>query len=145
MTTTIGYKEKSGFNYTGNGWEGKEYNKDLSIKDIAKHIKGHLKNKFPAAKWSVTSKNRVLSINLMKWDKEAFSTEADDKEYRQLGCNLSRHDKDELTEDGYQLFEYVQTLANSFNFDDSDARIDYSHSNFYLRMNIGKWNKSFER
>jgi len=149
MTTKIGYKEESRFNYTGNGWEGKQYDSSLKIKEIAKHIKKHLKKKFPDAKWSVTSKNRVLSINLMKWNKEVFNPKAEltdwDKEHKQLGCNLSEYNKSELTEEAYQLFKYVQTLGNSFNYNDSDAQIDYFDSNFYLRMNIGRYNKNFER
>jgi hypothetical protein len=50
----------------------------------------------------------------------------------------------ELSEYGKKIMTDARSLADSFNFDDSDGMIDYFHTNFYLHLNIGKWDKKFE-
>jgi hypothetical protein len=45
---------------------------------------------------------------------------------------------------GKELLKKAYELATSFNYDDSDGQIDYFDTNFYLHLNIGKWNKPFE-
>ena len=50
----------------------------------------------------------------------------------------------ELSEYGKKILQDIASLADSFNFDDSDGMIDYFHTNFYMHLNIGKWNKKFE-
>lgn len=63
--------------------------------------------------------------------------------YSQLNHYNIKDDFD-LSEYGKQIMLDVKALADSFNFDDSDGMIDYFHCNFYLHLNIGKWNKKFE-
>jgi hypothetical protein len=48
-----------------------------------------------------------------------------------------------LTLDGYSLFKRVCQIINHFNFDESDSMTDYFHVNFYLHLEIGKWNKPY--
>lgn len=50
----------------------------------------------------------------------------------------------ELTEEARTMLKTAKELADSFNFNDSDGMIDYFHTNFYLYINVGKWNKNFE-
>ena len=50
-----------------------------------------------------------------------------------------------LTKECWNCMEYVASLCSSFRRDDSDGMIDYFDTNFYLHLNIGKWNKPFER
>lgn len=50
----------------------------------------------------------------------------------------------ELNDYGKQIMTDARSLADSFNFDDSDGMIDYFHTNFYLHLGIGKWDKKFE-
>lgn len=56
------------------------------------------------------------------------------------------HIESELTLNDYgkELLKKACELANSFNYDDSDGQIDYFDTNFYLHLNVGKWNKPFE-
>jgi hypothetical protein len=48
-----------------------------------------------------------------------------------------------LTEKGFNLIKEITKLSNNFNYDDSDSQTDYFDVNFYLHLNIGKWDKPF--
>jgi len=48
-----------------------------------------------------------------------------------------------LTETGHNLFKRVCEIVNQYHYDESDPMTDYSCTNFYLHLNIGKWNKDF--
>ncbi len=48
-----------------------------------------------------------------------------------------------LTEEGYKLFKRVVELVNHYNYDESDIQTDYFDVNFYLHLNIGKWNQEY--
>ena len=39
--------------------------------------------------------------------------------------------------------EDIELFANSYNYDHSDVYTDYFDRNFYLWLEIGKWNKPF--
>lgn len=67
---------------------------------------------------------------------------ADDKMHWQIH-RVWEHDKKYFTEYGFSALEDVYNFMQSYNFDDSDAMIDYFHCNFYSSFNIGKWNKGF--
>lgn len=49
-----------------------------------------------------------------------------------------------LTEEARNMLKTAKLLADSFNYNDSDSMIDYFDTNFYLHLNVGKWNKPFE-
>ena len=49
-----------------------------------------------------------------------------------------------LTKQAWDIMEYAAKLANGYNFDDSDGMIDYFHTNFYLHIEIGRWDKPFQ-
>jgi len=151
--------------YTSHAWQGNNYKSDLRLKDIAKIIKQELKKEFPSCVFSLVcqlySGGQSLSINLMKADFEVFNkTYTQDKngniydkrsyEYAQLNhytvmeidgyCNGMY-----LTKEAQQVLKRAVDLSNSFNFDDSDGQIDYFHTNFYLHLAIGKWDKPFQK
>ena len=46
-----------------------------------------------------------------------------------------------LNEYGKSVIQKVYDIINSYNFDDSDIMTDYFHTNFYLDLSIGKWDK----
>lgn len=48
-----------------------------------------------------------------------------------------------LTDKTKEVMTKALGIAQSYNFDDSDAQVDYFHTNFYLHAGIGKWNKPF--
>jgi len=49
-----------------------------------------------------------------------------------------------LTDTAKEVFTKALNIINAYNFDDSDGQIDYFHTNFYLHMSIGKWDKPFQ-
>lgn len=50
-----------------------------------------------------------------------------------------------LTEQGFNLLKRVVAIINHYNYDDSDIQTDYFDVNFYLHLNIGKWNKPYQK
>ena len=49
-----------------------------------------------------------------------------------------------LTRKAWNVLKRVVEIANSYRYDDSDAQIDYFDTNFYLDLEIGRWNKPFK-
>ena len=49
-----------------------------------------------------------------------------------------------LTESAKVALGRAYSLAQSFNYNDSDGQIDYFDTNFYLHMAVGKYNKPFQ-
>ena len=49
-----------------------------------------------------------------------------------------------LSEKAMEVMTKALKIANSYNFNDSDSQIDYFHTNFYLNLAIGKWDKPFQ-
>ena len=167
-------------NYTGQGWEGKNYNRDLDIKGIAKIVKTNLKKEYPQCKFSVQierySMGQSLHVSLMEAPFEAMSNKGSiiDNEfvsmeaqgytfekYAQLNeYRFKESFKDEsacarclpdgwnngaiLTKEGWDCMKKVNQISTSYNYDDSDGMIDYFNTNFYLHLNIGRWDKPFK-
>ena len=163
-------------NYTGHGWEGNKYDRTLSIKDIAKIMRGKLKEKFPECTFSVIKESYSmgcsLHISLMKAPfvaitkqggtdhrtNEFAESEYPLKQHQQLNQYRFNSDYESdsygfldgfnngsvLTKECFDAMAEVYKMAENFNYDDSDAMIDYFSTNFYLHLNVGKWNKEFE-
>ena len=159
------------FNYTANAWEGGRYDDSLSLSDITKKIKSELKAKYPDCVFSVSKESYSgggnITIRLMAAKFDVFTTPdpvvaanirtdrimtVDDvmknwnytvsKGYSQL--NHYYLDRDyTITDRTKMIMTDARKIANSFNFDDSDGMIDYFHTNFYLNLAIGKWDKAF--
>jgi len=162
-------------NYTGHGWEGKNYNRDLDIKEIAKIIKTNLKKEYPKCKFSVQiqrySMGQSLYISLMEAPFEAiikkgsfgnhgFQSMEDQgytyEAYSQLNQYTFKEPYEnaypiegwnngcQLTKEAWDCMKKVSQISTSYNYDDSDGMIDYFNTNFYLHLNIGKWDKPFK-
>lgn len=48
-----------------------------------------------------------------------------------------------LTERGHNMLRRVAEIANQYNYDNSDPQFDHFDVNFYLYLNLGKWDKPF--
>ena len=169
ITRTI-LKEKPRFNYSGHGWEGKMYRDDFTTKDIAENIRYILKKQYPKCKFSVSKQSysggSSISVALIKSDKNPFAIPnievcqksslygtAEEKlaswkltlENGHHGINQFYIKNDFYLNDfGQEIMIFANDLINSYNFDDSEAMIDYFHVNFYSHLSIGKWDKPFE-
>ena len=49
-----------------------------------------------------------------------------------------------LTEKGHRIFNEAVKIAEEYNYDNSDAMTDYFDVNFYLHLEIGKWDKDYK-
>ena len=132
-------------NYTGHGWEGKDYDRNLTMTEIAKRVKAQLKETFPGCKFSVTSEyyagGSSLHIYLMEADFFVFV----DGGIGHLQVNNYYIDKEtDLTDWAKEVLKRAKDFAQSFNYDDSDGMIDYFSTNFYLHLNVGKWDRPFK-
>ena len=135
--------------YTANGWEGENYNTHLRVADIAKIVRSFVKEKYPTYKFSVTTRDAsCIYISLMEAPMEVFVTKnmrGYDLESSYIQVNHYQISKDErMTELCREILADVAQFAQTYNFDDSDCQIDYFHTNFYLYVNVGKWNKPFK-
>lgn len=140
--------------YTAWGWKGENFNANLRTTDIAKLVREYLKEKYPTYKFSVTVPDyNSLRIALMEAPQDVFIyenlNEYDKKDYDKnnlhFDVNYYHISKDDrLTELCREILQDAFDFAQTYNFDDSDAQIDYFHTNFYNGMSIGKWDKPFK-
>ena len=164
-------KEKTPrFNYTQNAWEGKMYDPNESIKDIAKTIRYYCKLKFPECKFSITTQTysggQSMKLKLMSAPFEVFKKVSGDiaelnrgrqtiEEVREMWQGVidrghkqvnQYHLEDDfmMTEKAREVMDFLIKTAHNYNFNDSDSQIDYFHNNFYTDFSIGGWDKPFE-
>jgi len=156
-------------NYTGHAWTGENYSPRLSTKEIAKRVREYCK-KFKPWKFSVTSDPTQITVRLTAGPREAIKEmgyynkrtgefeKHENKNYSQLnhftfmrnGYHTETNVPDGynngaiLTEEVWEMFCDILNYLNSYHFDDSDPMIDYFDTNFYINMEIGKWDKPFK-
>ncbi|MEY2701519.1 MAG: hypothetical protein RLY43_139 [Bacteroidota bacterium] len=158
------------FNYSGHGWEGENYKNYTNLKDVAKIIRDKLKKDYPESKFSIVteyySMGQSLHISLMSGPFEAILGEqTEEYENGQYNKKMIPKKENYAQLNHYQIInkEYEDGLSNgtfltmqawyrmrtaykyasSYNFDDSEPQTDYFHTNFYIHLNIGKWNQPF--
>ena len=167
-----GTKEYEGHKSTPHSWQGVNYSRDLTTKDIAKIIRQELKYLYPQNKYSIRTEYNHIYVSLMESNKTPFENENNinwdivSHRYRidygytieevkemyfqnyidkgHMGVNNYYISDDwRMTPEGREMFQKVADLLTSFNFNDSDSMTDYFHSNFYVTLSIGKWDKPF--
>lgn len=156
---------RAGF-YRDQGWIGERYSNDLSMADLATIFRAYVKKHWPHCKFSITRKHYdSFYIALMQ---APFSPwcDLDDPEVKmkieRLKMENPYYDPEHHIKEGYKqinhyhiesdfllsptarvLFKDICVFMQSYNFDYSDSQIDYFHTNFYINLEIGKWNKPF--
>lgn len=105
---------------------GSNYDPLLTIKDIAKIVRQHLKRQFPECKFSVRCTGyRSITCSLKsspyKYEKMPgdlmYSQKIEWKKIHNVEINA--------------ILKYCTDLLNSYNFDDSDIQTDYFNAKFY--------------
>jgi hypothetical protein len=142
---------------------------NTDINQIAKQTRETLKKEFPACKFSVTlhkySGGRSMTIALMSADFEALKDETDAQlNHYQLTDGFDRHSGTQIihnewtvipegyalcngaliTRKAWEVLQCAYEVGNADNWDNSDSMTDYFDVNYYLHINIGKWNKPYE-
>lgn len=123
---------------------GSRYDINLSIADIAKAVREYAKTNdiLKECKFSITisraSMCQELHVALMSAPKEVF---VDTTRKSMQGAH---YHKEPLTLYGQLVIETITEYVQSYNYDDSDPYTDYFNVNFYVSINIGKWDRPFE-
>ncbi len=130
-----------------------------NIKDIAREVKQELMKQYPDCKWSTRIKRfsggQSLTVTLMSAPFEAFASDKDCngndvRGYAQLN-QYQFSDQDEervnngtpLTKEAWDCMAKAFRVASKDNWNKSDSQTDYFNVNYWLHLEIGKWDKPF--
>ena len=141
------------------------------IKTIAKEVRQQLMSEFPECKFSVSiqrySGGQSLSVALTEAPFAAFTSEEthaqlNQFQFRDLGKDYYRGSWESgkgvfrdpnsksfinngaaLTEQAWDTMQRADQIADKDNWDKSDIQSDYFNVNYYLHLNIGRWDKPF--
>lgn len=156
---------RAGF-YREQGWEGARYSDSLSKADLAVIFRAYVKRHWPQCKFSVTRRHyNDFTIALMQapfspWldltdenSRLEFERRKLEKTYFDPTATILRGhsqlnhyhlERDVMLSPAAKVtFKDICAFVQSYNFDYSDMQTDYFHTNFYLNLHIGKWDKSF--
>jgi|694.fasta_scaffold21915_8 hypothetical protein len=116
------------------------------ITEIAKRTRESLAKEFPNLTFSVTKKSFAggssLHVALMKGDFDAFT----DSETKHVQLNPNYIEKDDrLTAEAKRVMERAKDISEAYNWDNSDPMTDYFDVNYYLHLNIGKWDTPYQK
>jgi hypothetical protein len=142
--------------------------KNTDINQIAKQTRETLKKEFPNCKFSVTlekySGGRSMTIALMSANFEALRDEGHTQlNHYALMDGFERHSGTQiirgewtvipngygvcsgslLSEKAWEVMRRAVEIGNAENWDNSDSQSDYFDVNYYLHVNIGKWDRNF--
>lgn len=152
--------------YSQGGWAGSNYQSGRSTGDITKIIREYVKTKYPKYRFSVTKQSvSSIRVSLMSGPVSPLATPDESKvhgkdltrgledfmkrwnytvEKQTFGVNHYYIDDSVfLTDEAKVMFKDIVKFVQSFNYDDSDAQTDYFDTNFYLNVEVGKWDRPF--
>src|SRR3990167_9391515 len=134
----------------------KAQKRELGIKEIASRVREQLKKEFPGCKFSVTierySMGQSLTVALMAAPFEAFQN-SESKQYGQLNQYQLLKDRPEnqecngnaLTAEAWDTMKRAVQICNEYNYDNSDPVTDYFEVNFYMHIEIGRYDRPFSK
>ena len=128
--------------YTAWGWEGSRYDRNLGTKDIAALVREYCKTHWNQWRFSVRCHFASMCSEIrieLKGGPIERGTRSDDNFDRKWGVQTSYryHDHDDRIDPMAEVvMKDVVEYCQSFNYDDSDAQIDYFDTNFYLFENV---------
>lgn len=138
--------EQSRHFYTPYGWAGSNYDQSLSTKEIAALVRDYAKTHWNQWKFSVrchfASMCSEIRIELKGGPIETAILEKDEFS-KKWGVQTSYqyHDTDDRIDPMAEVvMKDVVDYCKSFNYDDSDAMIDYFDTNFYMFENVAGQN-----
>jgi hypothetical protein len=133
----------------------------ISTEDV-KHIRNELKKELPQYKFSVVRDHHSsVTISLMKGpafkDHEYFNRYSGEWSIGNLSDGYHHQINQYHLEDFYgkenaKILDKIHVIAKTAPaknggkvwYNDSDAMIDYFDIAYYIHINVGKWNKSYE-
>ena len=126
--------------YTQQGWEGKEYTRNLSTTAIAKLVRTEARKKYPSTKGykiSVTreyfSMGSSITVKVRKTPFPLYEL----GEVRELVPMSDKMIKQPVaTQEHKALLVDLKAIGNKYNYSDCDGMIDYFDVNFWLHVDI---------
>ena len=112
-----------------------------TTKEIAKTIREDLKKEFPNCKFSVVMDNSQIRVSLMSSNESPYADGALTG-HSQINHYYINNDN-RLTEAAKKMFSKVVEISTKEHYDHSQIEIDYFCTNYYLSLNIGKWDNPF--
>lgn len=114
--------------------------------ELVKEIREGLKKAFPSLKWSVVMRDyNSMVVSLMEAPESPYL------DGRQEGYNQLNHYHIKEECNGVKLAEWAvpvlqeaNEIINLRNWDHSDLQSDFFDVNFYLQLQIGKWDHHFK-
>ena len=126
-------------------FEGSKYTPGMTIKDIASAMRKYTKEKYPDCKFSITTKSfsggSSISLALMESPHVAFVEPSSFTDYSVNHYQIDRNSV--LTAPIKEILADVYSELNSYNYDSSDPMTDYFDTNFYVHINIGRWDRPY--
>ena len=138
-------KEYSDFVYHEYCWKGENFDSSLRGNDLGKIFRQWLKKTYPTCKFSVKQGNGSWTtsfyINLYEADFNPFK--GNPLESHEVNhYHLQRDEK--LNARGMEVMANVIKFVQSYNYDNSNAMIDYFDTNFYVTFAIGSYDRHFK-
>jgi len=131
------------------------------IKDIAKEVRQGLRTQYPECKWEVRidrfSGGQSMRVALLAAPFKVFTSDKDSagntmRGYAQLNhyqfrssgvndgcCNNGSF----LTPEAWDCMAEADKIANKDNWNRSEPQVDYFDVNYWLHLEIGRWDKPF--
>lgn len=150
METMNNVQERSNSNYnfyTSNGWAGKNYDHNLSGKDIAAKVRAFVKKEFPDFKFSIRSKFGMqadtIYITVLSGPIPALC-EGNTRSYESCISGFGDAYKGRITDEMLAVLDKVHSFVSSFRYSDCDGMIDYFDTNFYCWMYVGDYDRPYQ-
>ena len=129
--------------YEEMGWVGKNYSSSMSMGDLTKIIREYCRGHYPDCKFSVTRKHyNSITVALMEAPFEAIDPEKAG-EYEIKHQHIQSYKQ--ATPGAREILRDIERFGESYNYDHSDVMHDYFDRGFNLWVEIGKWNKPFNK
>lgn len=126
----------------------------LSLKEIAAEVRWQLKRDLPLWKFSVQVRRyEAIDLTLMAGPAHVLADStighAQLNHYAFLGKDFPKADRlisngYILTSKGWDVMSKATHILAAYHWDKSDIQADYFNCNFYIHVNIGKWDRPFE-
>jgi len=112
---------------------GSLYDPNLTTSDIIKLVRKRLKEKLPMLKLSVRKETyagwSTIHIHVLEWLENYHLYTI-----REEGSNDVRISKLHLF-----VKEFIESIANEYNFNDSDPMTDYFSQNYFVNIVVDSW------
>lgn len=133
--------------YTQYGWKGDNYKQSRTVKEIASLMRDYCKQIHNDYRFSITCNVNYICVLLMEAPVDIYDEGGERPgTIDSIVCYImhpEEKDKIRFTPAVLEVLKDVYLKLLSYRMDDSDGMIDYFDTNFYYRIGIGKYDRSY--